>query len=112
MIKKVDALLEVKKTELEVVKLREDALRKKEEIIRDSKRDALRILDDAKAKSQAIYRGYIENAQSEIDETKKRIIGEGVQRAKELKAKADANRDNAVNLLVKKFENEVGNVKT
>jgi len=111
-IRKVDALLEVKKAEEKVEKFREEALKIKEKLIKDSKRNALRILDEAKAKAQRIHKGKIEEVQKEIEAIKKRIIGEGQQRAKELKTKADANHENAVNLLIKKFEGEVSDAKT
>jgi ATP synthase H subunit len=111
-IRKLDALLEVKKAEESVEKLKQDAMQEKERIIKESRREALKIIDDAKAEAQTIQKTKMDVVQREIEELKKRIIGEGELRAKDLEAKAGANLDNAVDMIVKKFEGEVGNAKT
>jgi V/A-type H+-transporting ATPase subunit G/H len=108
-MKKVDVLLEVKETEEKVEKLKEDALREKERIVKDSKRESIKVLDEAKTKAQNIYKAKIDTVNKEIEHIRKRIIGEGEERASELKTKAKENLNKAVDLLVTKFENEVGN---
>ena len=90
-------------------KVKENALQEKETIVRDSKREALMILDNAKEVAQKLYKNRITEVEKEIEAIKKRIIGEGEGKAKELKEKADANLEKAVDLLMKKFEVEVGN---
>jgi V/A-type H+-transporting ATPase subunit G/H len=102
-------LLEVKQTEEKVEKLKGDALREKERIIKDSKRETLKILDDAKVMAQDVHRFKIDAVNKEIEQIRTEIIGQGKKKADEMKDKAKRNMERAVDLLVTKFENEVGN---
>ena len=54
----------------------------------------------------------IQQTKKEIGEVQRRMIEGGELRAKALKTKADANRERAVDVLIKKFEGEVGNAQT
>jgi V/A-type H+-transporting ATPase subunit G/H len=109
VVKKAEVLLEVKKTEEIVERLRKDALAQKDNIIRGSRGEVLRILDEAKKKAQSTYNVKIDAINKEIDLMKEKIIGEGNKRANDLKNKAQANLERAVEVLVTRFENEVGN---
>jgi V/A-type H+-transporting ATPase subunit G/H len=102
-------LLEVKQTEEKVEKLKADALREKERIIKESKRETLKILEDAKGMAQDVYRFKIDAVNKEIEQIRTEIIGQGRKKADELNGKARQNMERAVDLLVTKFENEVGN---
>jgi V/A-type H+-transporting ATPase subunit G/H len=102
-------LLEVKQTEEKVEKLKANALQEKERIIKNSKRETLKILEDAKVMAQDVYRFKIDAINKEIEQIRTEIIGSGKKKADELKGKARQNIEKAVDLLVTKFENEVSN---
>lgn len=108
-IKKIDVLLDVKKAEKQVEQLKESARNESTRIVKDSRRDSLQILDRAKDEAQRQYKVKIDAAEREMEEIKKQIIGEGDKRANSLKSKAQINLEQAVALIVSKFEDEVGN---
>jgi len=102
-------LLDVKKAEQQVEQLKANARNESTRIVKDSRRDSLQIMDRAKAEAQRQYKAKIDAAEREVEDIKKRIIGEGDKRASALKSKAETNMEQAVALIVKKFEDEVGN---
>jgi len=109
-MKKAEILRGVKDAEEKVERLKKDAIMEKEKIVKDSKRRALVILEDAKIEAQIIYQKHIDEINKEMIETKKMIINEGEKRAEELKATAGKNRGPAIEILIKRFEDEVKDV--
>lgn len=59
--------------------------------------------------AQEVYRYKIDAVNKEIEQIRTEIIGQGKKKADELKGKARQNMERAVDLLVTKFESEVGN---
>lgn len=109
-MKKAEILRGVKDAEEKVERLKKDAILAKEKIIKDSKRRTLVILEDAKIEAQKDYQKRIDEIKREMTETKKKIINEGEKRAEELKATAGKNRGPAIEMLIKRFEDEVKDV--
>ena len=108
-MKKTDILVKIKETEKKVELMKKKAVEEKEKIIRDSKKAALKVLDEAKAEAQNNYEAKVRQTDAEIEEIRNRLLDEGNKKAKEFKAKANLNSSLAVDLVTKKFEEEVSN---
>lgn len=104
---KVEILVKIKDTEKQVEQSKKKALEDKENTIKASKKAALKILDQAKADAQNDYDTRIRKTESEITDIRKRLLSEGEKKAKEFRTKANLNSGLAVELLVRRFEDEV-----
>lgn len=104
---KTDILVKIKETEKKVEQSKKKALEEKEKAIKDSKIVTMKVLDEAKAEAQRSHDAKISQTESEIENIRKRLLSEGEKKAKEFKAKANLNSGLAVDLLIKRFEEEV-----
>ena len=107
-MEKTEILNTIKDTEMKVEKLKNKAIEERENIIKASRRDALKIVDNAKIEAQKNYDSKISQMEEEMEEIKGKMIEDGTKKANELRAKAKLNREMAVDLLIKKFEGEIG----
>ena len=106
---KTDILVKIKETEKKVEVMKNKAVEEKEKIIKDSKKAALKVLDEAKAEAQRNYDAKVKQTEAEIEGIRNRLLEEGNKKAKEFKTKANLNSSLAVDLITKKFEEEVSN---
>jgi vacuolar-type H+-ATPase subunit H len=89
------------------MKMREGALRERERIIKEAKRDSLGILERRKGEANEIFRKILAEAEEEVELEKKIIITRGEIEASEYREKAKKNIDRAVERIVSKFEEEL-----
>jgi vacuolar-type H+-ATPase subunit H len=89
------------------MKMREGALREKERIIKEAKRDSLEIVERSKRKANEIFRKILAEAEGEVELEKKIIINRGEVEASKYGEKAKKNIDKAVERIVSKFEEEL-----
>lgn len=107
-MEKAAILTRIKETERKVEQSKMKALEQKEKIIKDSKREVLKIKDEATLEAQKSYDHRENQMKAEVESVRKELLEEGEKRAREFKQKAELNSSLAVDLLVKKFEQEVG----
>jgi vacuolar-type H+-ATPase subunit H len=89
------------------MKMREGALREKERIIKEAKRDSLEIVERSKRESNEIFRKILAEAEGEVELEKKIIINRGEVEASKYEEKAKKNIDKAVERIVSRFEEEL-----
>jgi vacuolar-type H+-ATPase subunit H len=106
-MEKTAILTKIKETEKKVGQSKKKALEQKDTIIKDSKKEALKILDQARAEAQSSYDEKVRQMRVEIETIRKRLLDEGEKKARTFKSRAELNSSLAVDMLIRKFEEEV-----
>jgi vacuolar-type H+-ATPase subunit H len=106
-MEKTAILTKIKETEKKVGQSKKKALEQKDTIIKDSKKEALKILDQARAEAQSSYDEKVRQMRVEIETIRKRLLDEGEKKARNFKSRAELNSSLAVDMLIRKFEEEV-----
>lgn len=104
------ALDNIKSIEEETMRMREGALREKERIIKEAKRDSLEISERSKKEANETYRRILAESEGEVELEKKSILDRGELEASKYREKAEKNIGRAVEHVISKFEEELKNV--
>ncbi len=111
-MKKADALVRVKEAELEVKKMRERATSEKDRILKEARREVLRIQEESRRTAGNALKERVEAGKREIDVKRSEILQQGQKEAEMIKQRGTTKTDEAASLLLKRFEEGVVAVPT
>ncbi|MFQ6106877.1 MAG: hypothetical protein ACE5QF_04745 [Thermoplasmata archaeon] len=111
-MKKAETLARIKEAEEQARKMKSEALKEKEKILRDAKRESLFVFENMEKKAAELHRQKLSEVDAEIQRERDSLLEEGRKRAESLKALASSKIDEAVDFLIKKFENGVLHAET
>ncbi len=106
-MRKGEALVKVKEAEAEVQQMKKRAADEKERILKEAKKEVLRIQDESRRKADETLRGRLDAGKKEIEVKTASILEQGRQEAAVIEQKGEAKIDTAVSLLLKRFEEGV-----
>lgn len=102
-----NALEEVRQAEKEADRIIEDASRKKEAIIGEARAKAARFLKDGGEELAERKAESIERLKEKLLASRSKILGEGSDKLKSLRKSAEMKTDEAAELVLEAFENEI-----
>lgn len=111
-MKKVETLERIKDAEEQAKKMKSDALKEKEKVIRNAKRESLFVFENMEKKAAELHKEKLSEVDSEVQREREKLLEAGRQEAESLKARAADKVDEAVAFLVKKFEDGVLHAET
>lgn len=111
-MKKAETLERIKDAEDRAKKMKSDALKEKEKIVREAKRESLFVLENMEKKAAELHKEKLSEVQADIDRERERLLQEGREEAEALKSQASTRVDEAVEFLMKKFEDGVLHAET
>ncbi|MEE9116303.1 MAG: hypothetical protein V3U09_05335 [Thermoplasmata archaeon] len=106
-MRKGEALFKVKEAEAEVQEMKKRATDEKERILKEAKKEVLRIQDESRRKADETLRGRLDAGKKDIEVKTASILEQGRQEAAVIEHKGEAKIDQAVSLLLKRFEEGV-----
>ncbi|MEE9223572.1 MAG: hypothetical protein V3U51_02360 [Thermoplasmata archaeon] len=106
-MRKGEALVKVKEAEAEVQEMKKRATDEKERILKEAKKEVLRIQDESRRRADETLRGRLDAGKKEIEVKTASILEQGRQEAAVIEQKGEAKIDPAVSLLLKRFEEGV-----
>ncbi|MFQ5909785.1 MAG: hypothetical protein ACE5IJ_03585 [Thermoplasmata archaeon] len=111
-MKKVETLARIKDAEEQANKMKSDAQKEKEKTIRNAKRESLFVFESMEKKAADFYREKLGEVEAEIQREREKLLTAGREEAEALKVQASAKIDDAVDFLIKKFEDGVLHAET
>ncbi len=102
-----EILQRIKAAELEADQAVKRAEGERDALLREAKREALRIEDELRSKAEDAYGSVLRALGEETRRESDKVLAEGQRRAEELRSKSFQNLDNAIDLLLTIFEEEV-----
>jgi vacuolar-type H+-ATPase subunit H len=82
-MRKGEALVKVKEAEAEVQEMKKRATDEKERILKEAKKDVLRIQDESRRKADETLRGRLDAGKKEVEVKTARILEQGLKRFEE-----------------------------
>jgi vacuolar-type H+-ATPase subunit H len=111
-MKKVETLAKIKEAEGQAKQMKSDALKEKERIIRNAKRESLFVFENMEKKGAELHNEKLSEVEAGIQRERTRLLEEGKEKGETLKNQASAKIDEAVDFLIKRFEDGVLHAKT
>lgn len=111
-MKKVETLERIKDAEEQAKKMKSDALKEKEKIIRNAKRESLFVLENMEKKATELHKEKLSEVEADIQRERGRLLEDGRKQAETLKAEASSRIGEAVDSLIKRFEDGVLHAET
>lgn len=111
-MKKVETLTKIKEAEEQAKQMKSDALKERETIIRNAKRESLFVLENMEREAAELHKEKSSEVEAEIQRERSRLLEEGKQKGETLKNQASAKIDEAVDFLIKRFEDGVFHAET
>jgi vacuolar-type H+-ATPase subunit H len=109
-MRKGEALVKVKEAEAEVQEMKKRATQERDRILKEAKKEVLRIQDESRRKAEEALRERLEAGKKEVGVKTAGILEQGRQEAAVIKQKGETKINPAVSLLLKRFEEGVGAV--
>lgn len=104
---KVETLQRIKEAEARIAEMVANAEREKDSILREAKREALLLQEELARRAEEGYQTVLADLEKQSREERERILLEGKARAEELRSRGMSNLGKAVDLLLRRFEEEV-----
>lgn len=101
-----EILKRIKEAEGEATQAKARAQAQRDELLREAKREALRLEDEMRARAEEVRTQNLRSLEEVTSKERERILAEGRGKAEELKRRGQANISKAVDLLLRKFEEE------
>ena len=111
-MKKVQTLEKIKDAEEQAKKMKSDALKAKEKLVRNAKRESLFVFESMEKKAAELHKEKLSEVDLEVQRKREKLLEAGRQEAESLKARAADKVDEAVAFLIKKFEDGVLHAET
>lgn len=111
-MKKVETLAKIKEAEEQAKQMKSDALKEKDKIIRNAKRESLFVLENMEKKGAELRNEKLSEIEAEIQRERSTLLKEGKGKGETLKTQASARIDEAVDFLIKRFEDGVLHAET
>lgn len=111
-MKKVETLARIKEAEEKAKQMKNDALREKEKIIRNAKRESLFVHENMEKKGAELHNEKLSEIEAEIQRERSTLLEEGKRKGERLKTQALGRIGEAVDFLIKRFEDGVLHAET
>ncbi|UCD92493.1 MAG: hypothetical protein JSV43_00755 [Methanobacteriota archaeon] len=111
-MKKTEALVRVKEAELEVKKMKDRATSERDRILKEARREVLKIQDESRHTAENALKLRIDTGKKDIDSKRSKILKQGQQEAEAIRKRGMLKMDEAASLLLKRFEEGVVAVST
>lgn len=106
-MKKAETLEKIKEAEERARGMKTAALEEKDKIVREAKRESLFVLENMEKKAAELHKEKLSEIQAEVNREREKLLEEGRREAEVLKSQASIHVDEAVEFLIKKFEDGV-----
>lgn len=104
---KLETLQRIKEAEARIREMITGAERERDSILREAKREALLLQEELARRAEEGYQAVLADLERQSREERERILSEGRARAEDLRSRGMGNLGKAVDLLLKRFEEEV-----
>ena len=105
---KAETLQRIKEAEAQTRTAKEVAERERETVLRNARREALELLDVFRAQAEKRYTEILTGAEAAVADERDRMLAAAREEAARIAARAQANVDKAVELVLSKFRGAVG----
>lgn len=111
-MKKVETLTKIKEAEEQAKQMKNAAQKERERIIRNAKRESLFVLENMEKKGAELHKEKLSEVEAGIQRERSRLLEEGKEKGETLWTQASAKIDEAVDFLIKRFEDGVLHAET